>query len=154
MTWVRGGGAFVVPNRILRDIGTDLQILPSALIILKDCSHRAVKTLRVGYKNQPPLRVFKNRVLRKIFEPKGEEVTGEWWRLLNDDLHDLYCSPNRRIIRVIKPRRMRRAGQVAYRAERYSGLLGNLREWHHFEDLGADRRIILKLIFKKWDGGA
>jgi len=48
------------------------------------------------------LRVFENRVLRKILGPKGDEVTGEWRKLLNDGLNDLCSSPN--IILVIKSR--------------------------------------------------
>jgi hypothetical protein len=52
--------------------------------------------------------VFENRVLREIFEPKREDVTGEWRKLHNEELNDLYSSPN--IIRVIRTRRMRRAG--------------------------------------------
>jgi hypothetical protein len=51
------------------------------------------------------LRVFKNRVLTRMFGPKRDEATGEWRRLHNEELHDLYSSPN--IIRVIKSRRMR-----------------------------------------------
>jgi hypothetical protein len=54
------------------------------------------------------LRVFENRVLRRIFGTKRDEVTGEWRRLNNKDLNDLYSSPN--IIRVIKSIRMRWAG--------------------------------------------
>jgi len=57
------------------------------------------------------LRVFENRVLRGIFGAKTDEVTGEWRKLYNEELNDLYCSPN--IIRMIKPRRTRWAGQVA-----------------------------------------
>jgi hypothetical protein len=57
------------------------------------------------------LRVFENRVLRRIFGPKRDEVTGEWRRLHNKELHALYSSPN--IIRVIKSRRLRWAGHVA-----------------------------------------
>jgi len=50
------------------------------------------------------LRVFENRVLRGIFGPRRDEVTGEWRRLHNEELNDLYCSLN--IVRVIKWRRM------------------------------------------------
>jgi hypothetical protein len=55
--------------------------------------------------------VFENRVLRRIFGPKRDDVTGEWRKLHNEELHILYSSPN--IIRQIKSRRMRWAGHVA-----------------------------------------
>jgi len=61
------------------------------------------------------LRVFENRVLRGIFGPKRDEVTGEWRKLHNEELNDLY-SPN--IVRVIKTRRMRWAGHVARMGEK------------------------------------
>jgi len=51
------------------------------------------------------LRVFENRVLRRIFGPKRDEVIGWWWKLHYEELNDLYCSPN--IVQVIKSRRMR-----------------------------------------------
>ena len=57
------------------------------------------------------LRVFENRVLRRIFGPKRDGVTGEWRKLHNEELNDLYSSPN--IVWVIKSRRMRWAGHVA-----------------------------------------
>jgi hypothetical protein len=61
-------------------------------------------------KEEHRLRVFENRVLRKIFGPKREE-DGSWRKLHNDELHNPYSSPN--IVRVIKSRRMRWAGHVA-----------------------------------------
>jgi hypothetical protein len=57
------------------------------------------------------LRVFENRVLRRVFGPKRDEVTGEWRKLHNVELSDLYSLPN--ILRVVKSRRMRWAGHVA-----------------------------------------
>ena len=57
------------------------------------------------------LRVFENRVLRRAFGPKRDEVTGEWRKLHNEELSDLYSLPN--IVRVVKSRRMRWAGHVA-----------------------------------------
>ena len=57
------------------------------------------------------LRVLENRVLRRIFGPKRDKVTGEWRKLHNEELNYLYCSPN--IVRVIKSIRMRLAGHVA-----------------------------------------
>jgi len=61
------------------------------------------------------LRVFENRVLR-IFEPKRDEVTGEWRKLHSEELNGLYSSPN--LVQVIKSRRMRWAGHVAHMGER------------------------------------
>jgi len=62
------------------------------------------------------LRVFENRMLRRIFGPKTVEVTGEWRKLHDEELNDLYCSPN--FVRVIISRRMRWAGHVARMGER------------------------------------
>jgi hypothetical protein len=55
--------------------------------------------------------VFEKRVLRRIFGPKRDEVTGDWRKLHNEELHNLHSSPN--IIRMIKSRRMRWAGHAA-----------------------------------------
>ena len=60
--------------------------------------------------------VFENRVSRRIFGPKRDEVTGEWRKLHNEELNDLYCSPN--ITRVIKSRTMRWVRHVARIGER------------------------------------
>jgi hypothetical protein len=57
------------------------------------------------------LRVFENRVLRRVFGPKRNEVTGEWRKLHNEELSDLYSLPN--VVRVVKSRIMRLAGHVA-----------------------------------------
>jgi hypothetical protein len=61
------------------------------------------------------LRVFDNRVLRRLFGPKRDEVTGEWRKLHNEELNVLYSLPN--IMRVVKSRRMRWAGHVARMGE-------------------------------------
>jgi hypothetical protein len=62
------------------------------------------------------MKVFENRVLRKTFGPKSDEVTGEWKRLHNEELNDLYSSTN--IVRVIKSRRIRWAEHVARMGDR------------------------------------
>jgi hypothetical protein len=61
--------------------------------------------------------MFENRLLRRIFGPKRDEVTGEWRKLHNEQLHDLYSSPSC-IIRIIKARRMRWTGHVARMGEK------------------------------------
>jgi hypothetical protein len=73
--------------------------------------------------------VFENRVLRRIFGPKRDEVTGEWRKLHNKELHNLYSSPA--IIRQVKSRRMRWAGHVARMGEDrkvYKALMGKPKE--------------------------
>jgi hypothetical protein len=99
--------------------------------------------------------VFENRVLRRIFGPKWDDATGEWRTLHNEELNDLYSSPN--IIWVIKSRRIRWAGHVARMGGKercipdFGGeTRGKATTW---ETPGADGRIILKRIFKQWDGG-
>ena len=85
------------------------------------------------------MRVFENRVLRRIFGPRRDEVTAEWRRLHNEELNDLYCSPN--IVWVIKSRRMRLAGHVARMGEErgYIGSWwGNRKERDHWGDLDVD----------------
>jgi hypothetical protein len=82
-------------------------ILP---VVLYGCETWSL-TLREHHR----LRVFENRVLRRIFGPKRDEVTGEWRKLHNKELRDLYSSPS--IIRIIKSRRMRWAGSVARMGE-------------------------------------
>jgi len=68
------------------------------------------ETWSLTFRDERRLRVFENRLLRRIFGRKRDEVTGYWRQLHNEDLNDLYSLPN---IRVIKLRRMRWTGQVA-----------------------------------------
>ena len=82
------------------------------------------------------MRVFENMVLRRIFGPRRDKVTGEWRGLHNEELKDLYSSPN--IVRVIKSRR---AGYVARMGEERGCIgswWGNRREGDHWGDLGVD----------------
>jgi hypothetical protein len=90
-------------------------------VVLYDC-----KTWSLTLREEHRLRVFENRVLRKIFGPKRDEVTGEWRKMHKEELRDLYCS--RSIIRIINSRRMRWAGHVARVGEKrnvYRLLMGN-----------------------------
>src|SRR5215469_17938817 len=79
-------------------------ILP---VVLYGC-----QTWSLKMREERRLRVFENRVLRRVFGPERDEVTGEWRTLHNEELRDLYSLPN--IVRVVKSRRMRWAGHVAY----------------------------------------
>ena len=83
-------------------------ILP---IVLYGC-----ETWSLTLREEHRLRVFENRVLRRIFGPKRNEVTGEPRKLHNEERNDLYSSPN--IIQVIKSRRMRQEGQLTHMGER------------------------------------
>ena len=79
--------------------------------------------------------MFEKRILRRILGPKRDELTGKWRKLHNEEINDLYCSLN--IVRVIKSRRMKRAGHVARmrRGEAYTGFWrGNLRERDYLEE--------------------
>jgi hypothetical protein len=109
-------------------------ILP---VVLYGCETWSL-TVRELYR----LRVFENRVLRRIFEPKLDDVAGEWRKLCNEELHNLYSFPN--IIRHIKSRRMRWAGHVVRMGEErkvYKVWWENLKEGDHSEHQGIDGRM-------------
>ena len=73
------------------------------------------ETWSLTLRKERRLKVYENRVLRRVFGPKRDEVTGEWRKLHNEELSDLYSLPN--IVRVVKSRRMRWAGHVARMGE-------------------------------------
>jgi hypothetical protein len=85
-----------------------IKILP---VILYGC-----KTWSLTLREEHRLRVFENRVLRRIFGPRRDEVTGEWRKMHNKELRDLYSLPS--IIRIIRSRRMRWAVQVSRMGEK------------------------------------
>jgi hypothetical protein len=96
--------------------------------------------------------MFENRMLRRIFGPKRDDVTGESKKLHIEELNDLYSSPI--IVRMIKSIRMKRSGHVA----RMGGvvhrvLVGKPEGKNHLEDPSVDGRIILRWIFRKWNVG-
>jgi hypothetical protein len=75
-------------------------------VVLYEC-----ETWSLTLREEHSLRVFENRVLRRIFKPRRDEVKVDWRKLHNDEFHNLYSSPN--IIRMIKSKRMKLAGHVA-----------------------------------------
>jgi hypothetical protein len=107
----------VSSNLLTKNIKTKIYrniILP---VVLYGC-----ETWSLTLKEDHRLRVFENRVLRTIFWPKMNERIQEWRRLHNEELYDLYSSPN--IIQVVKPRRMRLTGHVAHVGDRRNGFGG------------------------------
>ena len=91
-------------------LSKNLKIKIYRTIILPVVLYRC-ETWSLTLREERKLRVFENIVLRRIFGPRRDEVMGEWRRLHNEELNDLYSSPN--IVRAIKSRRMRWAGHVA-----------------------------------------
>ena len=101
-------------QNLLSSLSKNLNIKIYRTIILPVVLHGS-ETWSLTLREERKLRVIENTVLRRIFGPRREEVTGEWRRLHNEELNDLYPSPN--IGRLIKSRRMRWAGHVAHMGE-------------------------------------
>ena len=101
------------------------------------------ETWSLTLRKERRLRVFQNRMWGRIFGPERDEVTGDCRKIHNEELNDLYSSPN--IVRMLNPRKMRWAGRVERMEERrgvYRVLVGKPEGKNHLEDLGIDGRII------------
>ena len=117
-----GAESFVFQVAIQKRIKVYRTIILS--VVLYGC-----ETWSLTLREERRLRVFENRVLRRVFGPNRDEVTGEWRKLHNEELNDLYSLPN--IVRVVKSRRMRWAGHVARMGENrgvHRVLVGNPEE--------------------------
>jgi hypothetical protein len=110
------------------------------LVVLYGC-----ETWSLTLREEHRLGVFENRVLRRIFGPKRDEVTGEWRKLHKEELHDLYTLPS--IIRIIKARRRRRwAGHVARMGEKKNAYMLLVGKPEGRRPLGRPRRAWLDNI--------
>jgi hypothetical protein len=116
-------------------------------IVLYGC-----ETWSLKLKEERRLRVFENRVLRRILGPRRDEVTRDWRILHNEELYALYFSLN--IIQVINPRRLRWTVHIVCTWERkgvYRVLVGKFRKGDHLEDQGVGGSMLLKWVFEDWD---
>jgi hypothetical protein len=112
-----------------------------------------LETWSLTLREELRLRVFRNRVLRRIFGPERDEIIREWRRIHNEELNDLYSSPN--IFQLVKSSIMKWAEHVTGmgRVEEHAGFWqGNLGEGENLEDPDVDGRVPLKWMFRKWDG--
>jgi len=94
-----------------KNLKTKIYITIILPVVLYGC-----ETWSLTLREEPRLRVFENRVLRRVFGPKRDEVTGEWRKLHHEEVRDLYFLPN--IVRVVKSIRIRWAGHVARMGEK------------------------------------
>jgi hypothetical protein len=108
------------------------------------------KEMYLTLRKEHRLRVFENRILRRIFGPKRDEVTGEWRKLHSEKLRDLYSSPN--IIRMMKWRRMRwtwYVAQIGKGGTRIDYWWKSQRERDHWEDADLGGWILLGWILER-----
>jgi hypothetical protein len=107
------------------------------------------RTWSLALREEHRLRVFENRVLRKIFEPRRDEVAGGWRKLHNELLHNLHSYPS--IIIIVKLRRMSLAGHVA--RMRRGGMCiywwERQKDRDHYEDQDVGWRVILRWILER-----
>jgi hypothetical protein len=130
---------FCLPVSYKKNLKIKIYKTVTSSVVLYGC-----QTWSLTLREEHRLRVSENRELRRKFGPKREE-DGSCRKLHNDELHNLYSSPN--IVRVIKSRRMRWAGHVARMGEGrvvYRVLLGGPKVRDHWEDLGVGGRITLR----------
>jgi hypothetical protein len=129
--------SFVFPSHIKKTLKIKIYKAVIMPVVLYGC-----ETWSLTLREEHRLRVFENKVLRRIFGPKREEDGS--WRKLHNNLHNLSSSPN--IVRVIKARRLRWAGHVARMGEGevFTGFyLGNPKVRDHWEDLSVGGMITL-----------
>jgi hypothetical protein len=105
------GAESVVFHFVIRNLKIEICRKMTLPVALYGC-----ETWSLTLREERRLIVFENRVLRKIFGPKRDEVKRDWRKLHNEEINNLYCSLN--IVRVIKPRRMRWTVHVACMGER------------------------------------
>ena len=134
-----GNSCYHLVQNILssRLLSKNLKIKIHRIIILPVVLY-GCETWSLTLRGERGLRVFENRVLRRIFEPKRDEVTGKWRKLHNEELNDPYTSPS--IVRVIKSRRMRWAEHVARMGERRGVYRVLVRKPEGKRPLGRPRR--------------
>ena len=136
---------FCLSRLLSKDLKIKIYRTVTLPVVLYEC-----ETWSLTLREERKPRVFENMVLRRMFGPRRDEVTGEWRRLHNEELNDLYFSPN--IVRVIKSRRITWAGHVARMSEErwcIGSWWGNRREGDHWGDLGVDGWIILGWISRR-----
>jgi len=125
--WIYNATAWLVLTLWLKEQSSDMEGSYEYMFLSKNLKIKIYRTIilpvvfygcetwQLTLREERKLRVFENMVLRRIFGPRRDDVTGEWRRLHNEELNDLYSSPN--TVRVIKSRRMRWAGHVARTGE-------------------------------------